>query len=118
MYRGNKFYLLKLKDTGLLHNVTSESKSSQWKRLDVTILHKFIMARLLGLKDTGDNVKYVKDPGDMVRLVDKGDYRIAFFLNPVKITQLKNMALRGDIMPQKSTYFYPKLLTGLVINKF
>jgi len=49
--------------------------------------------------------------------VDKDPLKIAFFLNPVKMEQIINVALGGNKMPPKSTYFYPKVLSGLVINK-
>jgi len=77
-----------------------------------------------GSNDPGHLANYARalaatgQPDEAVRLVESGEYGIAFFLKPTKINEIKNMALKGDMMPQKSTYFYPKLLTGLVINKF
>lgn len=119
MYMGKKaYYLLMLKKNVSIPKIIKNEKSPQWKRLDVTILHNIILENLLSLKDTEDNIKYVKDPKHVVRLVDSKRYKIAFFLNPTKVHQVKEVAERGDMMPQKSTYFYPKLLTGLVINKF
>ena len=119
MYTEKKIYfLLALKKNISLPKVIKSEKSSYWKRLDVTILHNFILKDLLSLKDSEDNIKYVRDPKHVINLIDSGRYKIAFFLNPTKIHQVKEVAQRRDMMPQKSTYFYPKLLTGLVINKF
>lgn len=119
MYTGRRIYfLLALKRNISVSKIIKSEKSSHWKRLDVTILHNFILKDLLSLKDSEDNIKYVRDPGHVIKLIDSGRYKIAFFLNPTKIHQVKEVAERRDMMPQKSTYFYPKLLTGLVINKF
>jgi len=119
IYLGGKRYLLiSLKKNINISDVIKEEKSSQWKRLDVTILHNLIINNILCLKDSEDNVKYVRNPEHVVELVDSGNYGMAFFLNPTKPKQVKEVAERGNMMPQKSTYFYPKLLTGLVLNKF
>ena len=55
---------------------------------------------------------------EAIKKVKEGDSQIAFIMNPTKIHQIKNVALKGLRMPQKSTFFYPKLLTGLVMNLF
>ena len=119
IYMGHgQYILISLKKKVLVSKIIKSDKSSQWKRLSVTVLHNFIIGNLLSLKDSEDNVKYVREPEDAVQLVDSGEYKIAFFLNPTKAYQVKEVAEKGDMMPQKSTYFYPKLLTGLVVNKF
>jgi uncharacterized protein (DUF1015 family) len=115
---GRIYFLLALKRNISVSKVIKSEKSSHWKRLDVTILHNFILKDLLSLKDSEDNIKYVRDPKHVIKLIESGRYKIAFFLNPTKIHQVKEVAQRKDMMPQKSTYFYPKLLTGLLINKF
>lgn len=115
---GRIYFLLALKRNISVSKVIKSEKSSHWKRLDVTILHNFILKDLLSLKDSEDNIKYVRDPKHVIKLIESGRYKIAFFLNPTKIHQVKEVAERKDMMPQKSTYFYPKLLTGLLINKF
>ncbi|NQT22959.1 MAG: DUF1015 domain-containing protein [Candidatus Omnitrophica bacterium] len=119
IYMGNKkFYLVSLKKGISISMVIKGNKSSQWKKLDVTVLHNLIMKDLLDLKYSEENIKYLRDPLVACSLVDKGEYGIAFLLNPTKVHQVKEVAERGNMMPQKSTYFYPKLLTGLVINRF
>jgi uncharacterized protein (DUF1015 family) len=109
MYGGKRFYLLALKKGSCDHSS---------KKLDVTILHDLIISKILGVKNPESSIKYIRDEGVAVSLVDKGSYELAFFLRPTAVSDVKALAEKGEMMPQKSTYFYPKLLTGLVINKF
>ncbi len=118
--RGN-FYLLTLKRGVSLDKLIAPGKSASWKRLPVTILHELILNRALRLKEklaNEDNIIYTKDADYAINLVDKENYKAAFFLNPTSVDQLKDVAQSRSRMPRKSTYFYPKLLSGLVINKF
>jgi len=55
---------------------------------------------------------------EIIRKVDSGEYPVAFFMNPPRVKEVKEIALSGERMPPKTTFFYPKLLTGMVINKF
>ena len=82
--------------------------------LDVTILHKLIFENLLRVK----GIDYEMQPDEAIRRVKGCQYEAAFFLNPPQVKDVKEVALASERMPQKSTYFYPKLLTGMVINKF
>jgi len=111
------FYILKLEDEAA-SDVAIKNKPEEWKRLDVSILHLFIFQRVLGVKDTDDNIEFLKSPLETVRGVDGGKFKAAFFLNPTKVSQVKRIASLGARMPRKATYFYPKPLSGLVINKF
>jgi len=113
---GSDYYVLKLKDPGLSDKVM-KGKPKAWRRLDVSILHKFVLEHLLDIRDREDNIEYVKDPADGVKLVKTGSFKCAFFLNPTKALQMKKIAQIGERMPRKATYFYPKPLTGLVVNK-
>ena len=100
--------------------------SRSWRTLDVSILHKLILEPLLGIDEQaiakGENLKYIKGISNAVDAsiaeVDTGDQQVAFFMNPVKIQQLKNVTDAGERMPQKSTFFYPKVYSGLTIQKF
>jgi uncharacterized protein (DUF1015 family) len=69
----------------------------------------------------GENLQYVKDTpnaiDESISQVDSGKKQAAFFMNPVKMQQLKLVTDAGERMPQKSTYFYPKIFTGLTIQK-
>ncbi len=99
--------------------------SDSWKSLDVAVLHKLIIEKNLGIDEKGlaegGNIEYVKDTGegidDSIEQVDKGAKQAAFFVNPTKMKQIEMVTATGERMPQKSTFFYPKVYTGLVINK-
>jgi uncharacterized protein (DUF1015 family) len=91
--------------------------SVDWKSLDVSILHLFILQYVLGISDEDDNIEFVKDPEEAFKVVGKSGVKIAFFLNPTKVSQVKKVAEHGEKMPRKATYFYPKPLSGLVIRK-
>jgi uncharacterized protein (DUF1015 family) len=84
------------------------------KKLDVVVLHELIISRLAH----AEAVAYEMDPALARSMVEKGEYEAAFFLNPTGIEEVMEVALSGKRMPPKSTYFYPKLVTGFVINRF
>lgn len=119
MYLGeNRYYLLTLKDEKIVEEMVEEEKPKAWKRLDVTILHAVVFDRILKIaKETEDKISYVKDEEEAVRLVDEKGYQVAFFMNPTKIKEITAIASKLEKLPYKSTYFYPKLLSGLVLNK-
>jgi len=81
-------------------------------RLDVTLLHRYLFEELLGTSA----FHYEMDPAEAMRQVDAGKMAAAFFLNPTRLSELRDVALDGKRMPPKSTYFYPKLMTGMVLN--
>jgi len=117
MYTGrNNFYVLRLKSTRYSDGAIKD-KPKDWKRLDVSILHLFIFQTVLGISDSDDNIEFFKSPDDAANLVKRGKLKIAFFLNPTRASQVRRIAHIGERMPRKSTYFYPKPVSGLVINK-
>ncbi len=89
------------------------------KPLDLTQLHSVVLERLLGLDAEKvreqTNLRYLRDAQEAVEQVRKGEADVAFLTNPVTMEQLKEVAFAGEVMPQKSTDFYPKLLSGLAI---
>ena len=99
--------------------------SGPWKSLDVSVLQKLILEKLLGLDEekvaAGKYLKYVKDGNntidELIETIDSKCEQVAFFLNPPKIGQIRAVAEHGERMPQKSTYFYPKVFSGLTIQK-
>jgi len=119
------FYVAVLKDIRAMDSVAA-NMSSAWRALDVSVLHKLILEELLGIDEAklaaGENLQYVKDTPDAIEdsiaQVDTGAKQVAFFMNSVTIRQLQKVTDAGERMPQKSTYFYPKVYTGLTINKF
>jgi uncharacterized protein (DUF1015 family) len=90
------------------------------RKLDLTQLHKLVLEKLLGISAEAireqRNLRYVRDPGEAVEQVLRGDSEVAFLTKPVALEQLREIAFAGDVMPQKSTDFYPKLLSGLTIH--
>ncbi len=125
IYGGNgAYYVAVLKDKKAMDSVAAE-RSNVWKSLDVSVLHKLILEELLGIDErrlaSGGNVEYIKDTDnaidESIAKVDSREKQVVFFMNPVKMEQLKMVANAGEKMPQKSTYFYPKIYTGLTINK-
>ncbi len=120
----NVFYVAVLKDKRTMDSVVS-NMSSAWRTLDVSVLHKLILEKLLGMDEEriakGGNLEYVKDAhnaiDNTISQVDAGQKQVAFFMNPIKMQQLKAVTDAGERMPQKSTYFYPKMYTGLTIQK-
>jgi uncharacterized protein (DUF1015 family) len=89
------------------------------RRLDLSHLHSIVLERLLGLDAEKvreqTNIRYLRDAAEAVDQVRRGEANVAFLTNPVTLDQLKEVAFAGDVMPQKSTDFYPKLLSGLTI---
>jgi uncharacterized protein (DUF1015 family) len=89
------------------------------RQLDLIHLHTIVLERLLGLDPEKireqTNVKYLRDGNEAVEQVRNGEADVAFLTNPVTMEQLKEVAFAGEVMPQKSTDFYPKLLSGLAI---
>jgi uncharacterized protein (DUF1015 family) len=114
------YYLLTLRNESDMDGIVPE-RSPAYRRLDVSILHHLIIDRLLGIRmDThklGLNIEYIKEADVALERVAKGDVEIVFLMNPTKVSEVRDVALAGERMPQKATYFYPKLLTGLVMHK-
>ena len=122
MYLGNDEYLLlTLKDEDVLDRLITNSRHPSWKKLDVTILHTLLIEKVLGVSEKNlaeqKNITYTISEDEAIKDVKAGKYQIALFLNPTKIEEVKDVATAGEKMPQKSTFFYPKLITGLVMNK-
>ncbi len=93
--------------------------SPRQRELDVVQLHKVILEQLLGLDPASvtalDNIRYVRDATEAIADVQTGDANIAFLTKPVTLDQMRDISFSGEVMPQKSTDFYPKLLSGLAI---
>jgi hypothetical protein len=96
-----------------------EGLSLRQQSLDVVQLHRVLLERVLGLSAESirnqENLAYVRDTGEAIQRVRGGGANVAFLMNPVRIGQVRDVAFAGEVLPQKSTDFYPKLLTGLTI---
>jgi len=117
MYKNKRFWLLRLKNVKILDKIITD-KPKEYRALDVSILNYIVLNKALGYSsDNQENISYGPSADEFIEQVDSDSSRIAFFLNPVRIQQMMTVALSGERMPPKSTYFYPKVLSGLVINK-
>lgn len=89
------------------------------RQLEVVQLHRIILDKLLGLDQETitrlGSVSYLREADEAAAMVTDGNANIAFLIKPITLEQLKDVSLAGDVMPQKSTDFYPKLLSGLAI---
>ena len=122
LYAGaGKCYVLTLKDETAVKKLLPDM-SDAYCGLDVSVLHTLILERILGIDKENmanqKNLTYTRSRQEALEAVDLEDANCAFILNPTKVTEIRDVALASEKMPQKSTYFYPKLITGLVMNKF
>ncbi len=96
-----------------------EGLSLRQQDLDVVQLHKCLLENVLGLSEESirnqQNLSYLRDADEALAQVRNGGADIAFLINPCRISQVRDVAFAGEVMPQKSTDFYPKLLSGLTI---
>ena len=113
------YYLCRIKDEGIVKEKLSD-KSEAYCSLDVTALHTLILEEVFGIDKENManqvNLRYTRSMNEAIESVKNGKATAAFLINATKVSQIKAVALAGDKMPQKSTYFYPKLKTGLVMN--
>ncbi len=117
MYKDKKYWLLRLKNIKILDKMMSD-KPKEYRAVDVAILNTIVLNKILGVGlEDKERLKFSPDADEFIVEADNNPLHIAFFLNPVKIQQIVSVALSGERMPPKSTYFYPKVLSGLVINK-
>ena len=95
--------------------------SRAWRELAVSILHEGLLKPLLGITDAKldarSHVDYTPDQGEAVRLARAGAYQAAFLIAPTTPEELQTVVRGGELLPQKSTHFYPKLLDGLVFHR-
>ncbi len=117
VYSGGKSFLLKLKDERIPLEKIKIDRSIDYKLLDVTILHNLIFEHYIGIKPdmVEEHVRYERYIDKVFDRVDKGEFVAGFLLNPTTPEQVKKIAENGERMPQKSTDFYPKLISGFAI---
>jgi uncharacterized protein (DUF1015 family) len=110
-------FLLRAKPKAMAARLASVPERQ--RQLDLTQLHAVVLDQLLGLDAEKvreqTNIRYVRDAGEAVEQVRRGEADVAFLTNPVTMEQLREVAFAVEVMPQKSTDFYPKLLSGLAI---
>ena len=117
---GDSWTLLVLRDLSIMDQVLSEECPAV-RTLDVSVLHTLILERAFGIDKENmanqKNLSYTRSFDEAIQAVQSGNAQAAFFLNPTRISEIRDVAAAGGKMPQKSTYFYPKLITGLVMNQ-
>ncbi len=105
---------------GMADRMRRERTSTAVRRLDLAILHATILADGLGIDPGvvagGGRLAYTRNEAEARDAVARGEAKAALLVRPTRLDQLAEVASIGDVMPQKSTYFYPKLLTGFVFN--
>lgn len=121
LYLGNsRFFSLTLKDEKCMDRLFDPRSPAALRTLDVSILHRLILEQYLNItsqaQEAQTNLRYCKGFSEPIAQVDRGEGQLAFLLNPTRMSEVRDVANAGEKMPQKSTYFYPKLLSGLVIN--
>lgn len=115
----NKFYLLKLREN-VDKLLDKYEVPDVLKSLDLIVLHKAIISEELGFTQeeqmAQDGILYIKQESEAFDMIDTGKAEASFIMAYPKIQDIKRISEAGERMPQKSTYFYPKLLSGIVIN--
>jgi uncharacterized protein (DUF1015 family) len=117
---GDEGFLLIGDPDGLTDRLRRERMSAAVRALDLSALHVAVLHDRLGITEAdvaaGTRLAYTRDEADARERVARGDAAAAILVRPTPLDQLAQVASAGDVMPQKSTYFYPKLLTGMVFN--
>jgi uncharacterized protein (DUF1015 family) len=118
--KAGAFYLFLLRKDVDLETLLPDMSEAQ-RGLDVVLLHRLILEKGLGITAEAvvaeSNVRYEREIDSAIAAVDKGEAQLACLLNPVRVQQVVEIALGGAVLPQKSTDFYPKLLSGLAIYR-
>ncbi|MDH3442979.1 MAG: DUF1015 domain-containing protein [Deltaproteobacteria bacterium] len=118
--RDPRYLILRLKSKRIMQRLAKDL-SPLLQELDVTALHSLLLEHVLGLAPekqvTGETIRYSQDEETVLQALEKEDFQAAFILNPPKAEDILAIAGKGETMPQKSTYFYPKLSSGLILNK-
>jgi len=118
-YAEGRYHVLVLRDSVQLDQWIPEPRSTAWKSLDVTLAHQMFLEQVVGLPaeaaETQANLRYHRDPALAIENIDAGRGSFVLLLNPTRIEQVRACAEGGERMPPKSTDFYPKLVSGLMM---
>ena len=111
----DKTWLLRLTDKAAIDRFVKD-RSADFRDLDVVILHTLLIEHVFGIKPANieDHVAYERKPSEVLAKVDSSKYQAALLMNPTRADQVQKVAAHGERMPQKSTDFYPKFVSGLV----
>jgi len=118
--RDPRYIILRLKNKRSMQRLAKDL-SAPLRELDVSTLHLLILEHILGMSPeqqvSGETIRYSQDEEAVLQSLEKEDYQAAFILAATKKEEIQAIVARGEKMPQKSTYFYPKLSSGLIVNK-
>jgi uncharacterized protein (DUF1015 family) len=118
--RDPRYLILRLKNKRIMQRLAKDL-SAPLRELDVSTLHLLILEHILGMapeqQESGDTVRYFDDEETILQTLEKEEFQAAFLLNAPKAEEVLAIAAAGEKLPQKSTYFYPKLSSGLIVNK-
>ena len=118
--RDPRYLILRLKNKRMMQRLAKDL-SAPLRELDVTTLHLLILEHILGMPPeqqvSGGNIRYSQDDEAVLQALEKEDFQAAFILTATKKEEIQAIVANGEKMPQKSTYFYPKLSSGLIVNK-
>lgn len=122
IYTGDDYYyFLKLKELETADGF-NQDRSTVYRRLDATVLHSLVLERHLGIDKENmaaqKNLVYTRDAAEAISEVKNGNFQCAFLINASRVSEIKEISAQHEKMPQKSTYFWPKPVTGIVMNKF
>lgn len=113
-------HLIRLTRGGDLTNSLMKGFAASLADLDVTVLHHCIFKNILGLSEESqtrqENISYIKSAEEVILKAHQNAGNIGFILNPTRIEDVKAVALAGEKMPQKSTFFFPKIISGLIVR--
>ena len=115
----NQVHVLTVKNQEMLSKMMPAFHSELYKSLDVSIVDHIIMENLLGLTDMTDltRISFNHNLEEVIKLIESGEHQLAIILGPAKPETIVSVADAGERMPRKSTYFHPKLPSGLVMNR-
>ncbi len=117
---GDNFLVLALKPQADLAAALPNVSPHQ-RELDVVLLHKLVLARGLGITAEAvrqeANIRYEREASAAIEIVKQGRAQVAFLLSPVGVAQVMKLAVGGEVLPQKSTDFYPKMLSGITVYR-
>lgn len=113
-----RYYMLQLKDPGIMARIAPD-RAEEWRMLDVTILHELVIEQVMGISkdqvERKENIDYYRNLDEALSKVDAGEALCVFVMNPTRMDEVRACSAQGAKMPQKSTDFYPKVITGLTI---
>lgn len=120
VFRSGQAYTAWLREDVAPEQLVPAGHSIAYRQLDVTLLQHLVLEPLLGVTaghlERAEGIRYTRDEREALECVLRGEGAIAFLLNPPTVQEVREVALAGEKMPPKSTYFYPKLLSGLLMR--